>query len=274
MMRQTLTAAVVLLCASLSAHGQSNAAKLDIGIDQHLQGQLPLELKFRTEQGEAVPIGSYFGSRPVILVLAYYRCPRLCNIALNNLASSLAKLNYRAGRDFEVVIVSIDPRETPELAAAKKAAIIEHYAPPGAEAGWHFLTGAEPDIQRLAQAVGFRYAYDADRDLYAHASGVMVLTPDGKIARYFFGIEYSPRDFQFGLEDASAGKIGSPITQPLRLLCFAYDPDAGSYTLMTMRLVQIGAAVTVAVLGIFLVRAWRRPAIAVSLSKESASAKP
>src|SRR5207237_1408310 len=147
-------------------------------------------------------------------------------------------------------IVSIDPRETPEMAAAKKAAM------PGAAAGWHFLTGEKQAIQGLAKEVGFRYAYDAERDVYNHASGLMVLTPDGKVARYLFGLEHSPRDLRFALEDASTGKIGSPITQPLRWLCFAYDPDAGAYTLMTMRLVQVGGAVTVCVLGFFLIRAW------------------
>jgi protein SCO1/2 len=262
MMRRIVASCIVLLFASLAARGQAAATNLDIGIDQRLQAPLPLDLMFRAEHGATVQLGKYFGTRPVILMLGYYRCPRLCNVSLNNLAASLSKIDYQAGTDFDVVIVSIDPRETPELAAAKKAAVIEQYAPPGAEAGWHFLTGEEPAIRRLADTVGFRFAYDAERDLYAHASGIMIVTPDGTVARYFFGLDYSPRDLRFGLEDASAGRIGSPITQPLRMLCFAYDADAGAYTLMTMRLVKIGSAITVAVLGFCLIRAWRRKPLA------------
>jgi protein SCO1/2 len=253
-MRIIVATALVVLSMISAAHGQPP----DISMDQRLNAQVPLDLAFRDERGDAVTLGKYFGARPVILVLAYYRCPRLCSLTLNNLAESLRQIDYEIGRDFDVVTVSIDPRETPELAAAKKAAIVAQHGLSGAAAGWHFLTGEEPAIQRLAGAVGFRYAYDAERDLYAHASGITVLTPDGKIARYFFGLEYSPRDLRFGLEDASAGTIGSPIAQPLRMLCFAYDPAAGRYTLMTMRLVQIGGAITVLLLGGFLVRAWRR----------------
>ncbi len=157
-----------------------------------------------------------------------------------------------------VVVVSIDPRETPELAAAKKAAYAEHYGRPGAAAGWHFLTGEEPAIRKLAAAAGFRYRYDAEREQYAHASGILVVTPAGKIARYFFGVQFSPRDVGFALEDASAGKVGSPVATSLRLLCFAYDPATGKYTLLTMRLVRAASAVTVLGLGIVLWRAWRR----------------
>src|ERR1051325_3841810 len=257
MMGRVSLALGLLLFALDTARAQP-ATPSDIGIDQHLNEAVPLEESFRDERGGLVALGRYFGTRPVVLMLGYYRCPRLCNLALNNLAAALGKLDYQAGRDFHVVIVSIDPREGPELAAAKKAAVIEHDAPPGAAAGWHFLTGDEPAIRRLAKAVRVRYALDTQRDLYAHASGIMVLTPDGKIARYFFGLEYSPRDLRFGLEDASAGQIGSPVTQPLRMLCFAYDPAAGKYTLMTVRLVQIGGTITVLLLGVFLIRAWRR----------------
>jgi protein SCO1/2 len=261
MLRKLALAVTVLLLTFAEGRGQSTLPKPDIGIDQRLNETIPLDLSFRNEQGETITLGSYFGARPVVLVLAYYRCPRLCNLALNNLADSLSMIDYLAGRDYAVVIVSIDPRETSELAAAKKRALIERYVPTNGEAGWHLLTGDEPAIQRLARAVGFRYEYDAPQDLYVHASGIMVLTPDGKIARYFFGLDYVPRDLRFGLEDASNGTIGSPITQPLRMLCFAYDPEAGKYTLMTMRLVQIGGALTVAVLGGCLLRAWRRERI-------------
>jgi protein SCO1/2 len=255
-MNRTLSLAVAVLLVALGSASAQPVSPTDIGIDQRLNESVPLDLAFRDEHGDNASLAKYFGTRPVVLVLAYYRCPRLCNVSLNNLAASLGKIDYQAGRDFEVVIVSIDPRETPALAAAKKAAL------PGADIGWHLLIGDEPAIRRLADAVGFRYAYDAERDLYAHASGVMVLTPDGKIARYFLGLEHSPRDLGFALEDASAGKIGSPITQPLRLLCFAYDPETGKYSLMTMRLVQASAAFTVLLMGIFLVRFWRHKALA------------
>src|SRR5206468_2802754 len=196
----------------------------------------PLDLTFRDEQDKPVTLRQYFGEKPVILVLAYYRCPRLCSLVLNGLVSGLREIDYEIGNQFIVVTVSIDPREAPELAAAKKAAYAERYGRAGAASGWHFLTGEEAAIQRLADAVGYRYAYDAERDQFAHDSAIMVLTPDGTIARYFYGIEFPARELRFGLEDASAGKVGSPVTRPLRLLCFAYDPSTGKYTLMTLRL--------------------------------------
>jgi protein SCO1 len=259
MMRKSATLAVLVGSAAI-AWGQPP----DVGIYQRLNGQTPLEATFRDERGEPVRLGQYLGKRPAILVLGYYRCPRLCSVSFNHLAEALRQVDLEIGRDYEVVIVSIDPRETPPLASAKKTAVLEHYGRPGAERGWHFLTGEQASIARVAEAVGFRYAFDAKNDLYAHTSGVMVLTPEGKVARYFFGLEYSPRDVRFALEDASAGTIGSPITQPLRLLCFAYDPEAGRYTLMTMRLVQIAGAITVVLLGFLLVRAWRRGAVAAA----------
>ena len=254
MMRAITLSVAVLLLASDAASGQPAPVKPDVGIEQHLNDSVPLDLPFRNERGDTVTLGQYFGARPVMLVLAYSRCPRLCNVSLSNLASSLGKIDYQAGREFDVVIVSIDPRETPTMASARKAALLDN----GAAPGWHFLTGDEPAIQRLAASVGFRYSYDAEHDLYAHASAVILLTAEGRIARYYFGVDYAPRDLRFGLEDASAGAIGSPLTQPLRLLCFSYDPDAGAYTLMTMRLVKVGSAITVLLLALFLVRAWRR----------------
>lgn len=253
MTRVFTLAGTVLLLTGCAVRAQTPLP--DVGFAQRLAESVPLELPFVNEDGDAVRLGAFVNERPVILVLAYYRCPRLCNLALHNLATNLGKLDYQAGRDFEVVVVSIDPRETPEIAASKKTAIV----PTGAAAGWHFLTGNESAIQQLAKAIGFGYAYDAQRDIYAHSSGVTVLTAKGKIARYLFGLDYSPRDLRFALEDASAGTIGAPVTQPLRLLCFAYDPQAGGYTLQTMRLIKIGAGVTVLALAFFLFRAWRTP---------------
>jgi protein SCO1 len=240
-----------------------------VGIDQRLNEKIPLDLIFKDEQGAEAALRTYFGQKPVVLVLAYYRCPRLCSLVLNGLVQGLARIDYQIGADFHIVTVSIDPRERPELAAAKKAAYVEQYLqevaaagrignPSNIGAGWHFLTGEEQPINRLADAVGFRYYYDAQREEYAHASGIMVLTPDGTLARYFYGIEFPPRELRFGLEDCSAGKIGSPIARPLRLLCFTYDPATGTYTFLTMQLIRAGAMVTVLVIAVFLVRAWRR----------------
>jgi protein SCO1/2 len=238
------------------AHAQEPAP--NVGIEQRLDEQVPLDLVFRDEQGKAVKLGAYFGTKPVILVLAYYRCPRLCSLVLNGLVEGLRDIDYEIGKEFTVVTVSIDPREQPELAAAKKASYVQQYGRPGAQAGWHFLTGDEAAIKRLAQAVGYRYAWDAAREQFAHDSAIMMATPDGKLARYFYGIQYPARDLRFGLEDASAGKIGSPIARPLRLLCFAYDPQTGTYSLMALRLVRAGGALTVLVLAAFLIRSWRR----------------
>jgi protein SCO1/2 len=253
--------AVTLGCFWLLAGwsgAQSEAPAPEIGLDQRLDELIPLNLVFRDETGQAVALSQLMEGKPVILVLAYYRCPRLCSLVLNGLVESLQRVDYDIGKEFTVVTVSIDPRETPELAAAKKAAYVEHYGRNGADSGWHFLTGDDSAIKQLAASVGFRYSYDARRDQYDHAAGIMILTPEGKLARYFYGVSFSPRDLRFGLEDAAAGKIGSPVARPLRLLCFAYDPQTGTYTFMTMRLAQIGGIITVLFLAGFWLRAWRR----------------
>ena len=239
---------------------QAPAPTPDVKIDQHLNEQVPLDLVFRDEEGRQVALQEYFGTKPVILVLAYYRCPRLCSMVLNSLTDSLRRIDYEIGKEFNVVTVSFDPREKPELAAAKKEAHVERYGRPGAAQGWHFLTGEEAPIKSLAAAVGFGYSYDPKTDQYAHASGIMILTPGGKIARYFYGLEYSPRDLRFGLEDASAGNIGSPVIE-LRMLCFGYDPATGKYSLLTMRLVQLAGLLTVLIMAGFFFRVfwtWRK----------------
>lgn len=247
-----------LLLAVCAGGALAQTPAPDVAIEQRLNEQVPLDLVFHDETGRPVALREYFGTKPVILVMAYYRCPRLCSLVLNNLTEGLAGIDYEVGKEFTVITVSIDPRETPELAAAKKSAYVEKYGRPGAAAGWHFLTGAEAPIKSLADAVGFRYSYDAKTDQYAHASGIMILTPTGTIARYHYGLNYSPRDLRFGLEDASAGKVGSPVSSPLRMLCFAYDPATGKYSLMTLRLVRVSGAITVLILAVFLFRAWRR----------------
>jgi protein SCO1/2 len=221
----------------------------DIGLDQKLNEQLPLSLAFKDEQGRDVTLGTYFGSRPVVLVLAYYECPMLCTQVLNGLVSALGTLNFTVGREFDVVTVSFDPAETPELARGKKAAYVERYKRPGSEAGWHFLTGTQHSITQLTRAVGFRYAYNPEVDQYAHASGIMVVTPEGRLSHYFYGIEYGPRDLRLALIDAADRKIGSPVDQ-LLLACFHYDPKSGKYSFAIMRFVQGAGILTVAAIGL------------------------
>jgi protein SCO1/2 len=250
---------LVAVLGALPARAQSELPPQlqGVRIDQKLGNQVPLDLVFRDEHGRRVRLGEYFGTRPVILVLAYYRCPMLCTQVLNGLVHSLWEVGLDMGDDFEVVTVSFDPRETPKLAAAKKMAYLDRYRKPGAAEGWHFLTGEQPAIQRLTEVVGFRYRYDAVKDQFAHASGIMVLTPRGKIARYFYGIDYSARDLRLGLVEASDNKIGSLADQFL-LACFHYDPTTGKYGVAVMTFVRLGGVLTVLALGTFIVVQWRR----------------
>jgi protein SCO1 len=227
----------------------------DVGIDQRLDEQVPLDLVFRDETGKTVRLGEYFDGKPVILVLAYYRCPMLCNQVLNGLVDGLRGVPLVMGEQYRVVTVSIDAREKPELAAAKKVNYALSYGGPGTADGWHFLTGEQEPIDQLSRAVGFRYRYDAEQDQFAHGSGIMVLTPQGKIAHYFLGIRYSPRDLRLALVEASAGKIGSPVDQ-LLLLCYHYDPTSGKYSLAVMSLIRLGGVLTLVILGAFLARVW------------------
>ena len=258
-MKQVMMVVVLLATLVVPGHAQETrpAVPGNLGIDQRLNAQVPFDLVFRDETGRSVQFGDYFGSKPVVLALVYYQCPMLCPLVLDGLVSSLRVLSFTAGSQFTVVVVSFNPRETPELAAAKKATSLQRYTRPGAEGGWHFLTGEEQAIARLAGAVGFRYTYDAAQDQYAHASGIVVLTPQGKIARYFYGIEYAPRDLRLGLVEAAANKIGSPIDQ-LLLLCYHYNPATGKYSALVLDAVRLGGAATVLALGTFLVVMWRR----------------
>jgi protein SCO1/2 len=245
--------------APASAQQKPRSAIPEARIDQRLDERVPLDLVFRDEDGQTRLLGDYFKRKPVVLVLAWYRCPRLCSLVLNGLSDALKQIkDYEIGGEFEVVTVSIDPRETPELAGAKKRAQVEEYGRPGAEKGWHFLTGDEEQIKRLADAVGYRYVYDPAKDEFAHASGIMILTPAGKISRYYYGIKYVPLDIKYGLEDAADEQIGSPVSRPLRLLCFDYDPATGSYSVAIMRLVRIGGALTVLAIGSLVLVSWRR----------------
>lgn len=228
-----------------------------IGIDQKLHQQVPLDLAFTDETGHDVTLGDYFGKRPVVLALVYYECPMLCTQVLNGVVSALGVLQFDAGREFDVVVVSINPKEGPGLAAQKKAAYLERYKRPGTAQGWHFLTGREESIKRLADAVGFRYAYDEEIGQFAHGAGIEVLTPKGVISKYFYGIEYSPRDIRFGLIEAADERIGSVVDDAL-LLCYHYDPTTGKYGATAITAIRIGAVLTVLALSTFLFVSLRR----------------
>jgi protein SCO1/2 len=236
----------------LQPTGQSSV--LDkVGIDQNLDAQVPLDLAFRDEAGQPVTLARYVGEKPVILTLVYYGCPGLCTIVLNDVEKSLQALKLNVGESFEVITVSFDPTEKPELAAKKKREYVKRHKRPGAERGWHFLTGDEASIRALTQAVGFRYAWDESRKQYVHPGGIIVLTPSGKISRYFFGIDYAPRDVQLSLVEASGGKIGSPVDKAM-LYCFQFNPHTGRYTFWVTNAVRIGGVLTLLALGTFLIR--------------------
>jgi len=238
-----------LLCAQTNKPANYRPAILrNVGIDQKLNQQVPLDLPFRDENGNTVRLGDYFGQKPVILSLVYYDCPMLCTASLNGLDQSLKEVKFNLGTDYNVVTVSFDPTEKPPLARAKKAIYVGLYGRPGAAAGWHFLTGDQASIQRLTQAVGFRYNYDPTIKQFIHATGIIVLTPQGKIARYFYGIQYPAGNVRLALVEASQGKIGNPVDEVL-LYCCEYDPMTGKYSLIIARVLQVGAAVTILSLG-------------------------
>jgi len=227
----------------------------DVGLDQRLNQPIPLYLEFRDDEGRAIQLSSYFGQKPVILAMVYYQCPMLCTQILNGLVTSLRGMSLESGKDFEVVAVSIDPTERPELASRKKQEYLRRYAK--SAAGWHFLTGQEAQIKGLARAVGFRYAYDPRTRQYAHVSAILVLTPDGRLSRYFYGIEYAPRDLRLGLVEASQNKIGSPVDQ-LLLYCYHYDPKTGKYSAAVLNVVRLGSVLTLTILGAILFVFWRQ----------------
>jgi protein SCO1/2 len=229
----------------------------DVGIDQRLNAQVPLELEFRDEAGRRVRLGEYFDQQPVVLLLVYYRCPMLCNQVLNGFLKSSQALKFRLDADYQVVTVSFDPGETPQLAAEKKERYVGAYRRPGAAEGWHFLTGDEPSIERLARCVGFRYRHDAASGQFAHASGIIVLTPDGKVSKYFYGIEYPPEDLRLGLVESSAGRIGGLVDRVL-LLCYHYDPTTGKYGLAIAGALRVAGSATVLAMGGFLFMMFRQ----------------
>jgi len=234
-----------------------------VGFDQKLGASVPLDLRFKDDAGREVRFGDYFGRKPVVLSLNYYGCPMLCTVTLNGLASALNVLtSFDAGREFEVVTVSFDPSEGPALAAQKKASYLTRYQRPTAEAGWHFLTGDQAAIDALTRAVGFRYAWDEETKQFAHPAGVVVLTPEGRISRYLYGIEYAPKDLKLALMESASGRIGSAVDQAI-LYCYQYDPMTGRYSASIMRIMRAGAILTVLALVGF---------IALSLRRERAAA--
>ncbi len=247
----------VLWTAPVAAQDSLPPMLRDVSFDPQLNAALPLELEFRDEASRPVRLGNYFGSKPVVLTLVYYQCPMLCNQVLEGLASSMKVLPFDAGKQFTVVAVSFNPRETPAMAVAKKHTFLDRYRRPGASEGSHFLTGDAAAIAALTRAAGFRFAYDPKTNLYTHASGILVLTPRGRISRYFYGIEYAPRDLRLGLVEASANKIGSPVDR-LLLFCYHYDPATGKYGALVIRMVRLGGILTVLGLSIFIFVFWRR----------------
>lgn len=229
----------------------------EVGFDQNLGAALPLAAAFRDEAGKAVRLSDYFGKRPVVLSLVYYECPMLCTLTLNGLASAMGVLSFDAGREYEVVTVSFEPKETPQLAAAKKKAYLGRYKRPGAEQGWHFLTGDEAAVRALTRAVGFRYAWDERTGQYAHPAGVVVATPEGRISHYLYGVEYAPKDLRLALVEASRNRIGTAVDQVM-LYCYKYDPETGRYGAMIMNMVRLAAVATVVALAAFILVMWRR----------------
>jgi protein SCO1/2 len=229
----------------------------DIGFDQRLGGQVDLDLPFRDESGRDVRLRDYVRDRPVVLSLAYYGCPMLCGLALQGLAGSLKPLAFEPGREFVVLTVSFNPRETPAMARAARDSALAAYGRPGGASGWHFLTGDEEAIRRLTDDVGFRYAWDEESRQYAHATGIVLLTPEGRISRYFFGIDYAPKDLRLGLIESAGGRIGT-LADRLLLLCYRYDPHTGRYSAAAMGAVRAGAVVAVLGLGTLIVRMLRR----------------
>jgi protein SCO1 len=274
--RTALAALLIAACASVPAWSQAapkvqpgdvvpnqKPSILDqVGIDQRLDQQVPLNLVFNDETGQAVELQQYFGAKPVILMLVYYQCPMLCTQVLNGFAGAMNGIvKFNIGREFNVVTVSIDPRDKAEDAAAAKKRYLQRYRRAGAAQGWHFLTGKKDQIDALAQAVGFRYAWDPEIQQFAHASGIMLLTPAGHVAQYYYGIEYAPRDIQLGLVEASKGKIGSVADQVL-LYCFHYDPRQGRYGAAIFNILRLSALATILALGGFMLIMFRRDSLA------------
>jgi protein SCO1 len=266
-------AVVALLLAASGLHAQAVSSATgpsasmmpaplqNVGFEPPLNGQMPLDLSFRDETGRDVQLRQYFGQKPVVLAFVYYGCPMLCDQVQQGVVGALRMLSFNPGRDYEVVFISFDPRETPEMAAEKKEKVVAHFRRPETNFAWHFLTGSRESIDAATKAANFRYTFDTKSNLFAHASGVMLLTPDGRISRYFYGVEYPSSNMRFGLVDASAGKIGSPIDHVL-LFCYHYDPSAATYSASILKIMRLGGVLTIVCLvgGIWISR--RRESLA------------
>src|SRR5438105_4064946 len=247
MKRVLVTIFIITLALSASAENSSTPPQLPgkVGITQHLDAQLPLDLLVRDENGSVHRLGDYFKTgHPVLLNFVYYRCPMLCNVVLDDLASPLTESKFDVGKEFDVITVSIDPRDMPKDAQVKKEIVVKRYGRPGAWIGWHFLTAHESAIKKLTAAAGFEYAYDIKTNQFAHGTTLLLITPDGRVSRYLNGFEYKPRDIRLGLVEASQGKIGT-VSDTLLLLCFHYDPATGKYSKTAMNIVRAGGVATV-----------------------------
>jgi protein SCO1 len=265
-----LAAAAPALLAQVSGYGDKQMGQVNdkppsvlngVGIEQRLNQQLPLNLTFTDEAGQQVPLSSYFGKHPAILALVYYRCPMLCSEEMNGLTSALEMVKYAPGKDFNIVVISIDPTEGTDLAAAKKREYVKRYGHPETANGWHFMTGTQENIDALTQAVGFRYVKlkvpDSNQIQFAHASAIQIVTPEGRLAQYYMGVEYSPRDLLLGLNEASSNRIGSPVDNILTY-CYHYNPQTNTHSLIVARVVQLGGGLTVLLLGGFMLVMFRR----------------
>jgi protein SCO1/2 len=248
---QAMTQGILSPPANVRPPGLKN-----VGIEQRLDEQIPPDLTFRDETGKSVQLGDYFGKKPIILNLVYYRCPMLCGEVLSGLESALRVLKFDVGKEFDVLTVSFDPKETPEMAAAKKTEYLKRYGRPGADQGWHFLTGPASSIDVLTKAAGFQYQYDPKTGQFAHSTAIMVLTPEGKISQYYYGVEFAPKDLRLGLIQASDSKIGTVVDQVL-LYCYHYNPDTGKYGAVISRVLQLAGGATVLILGTFLIVMFR-----------------
>jgi protein SCO1/2 len=246
-----LMAATALGAFAADAPAQPGGVLKDVAFDQHLNTQVPLTLPFIDDEGRSVRLADYFGNRPVVLVMGYKNCPLLCSEVLGELTRSLKPLDASVGRDFDILNVSIDPKESPEQAGSQKRIYLKRYNRPGAEAGWHALVGSQESIQQLAQAIGFKYEYSPRTGKYAHAAGFVILTPSGRISRYFYGVEYPARDLKYALAQASESKIGSPI-EKLVMYCYEYDPTTGRYTFAIMNSIRVFGVATALALGTYL----------------------
>ena len=270
--RNLAAGAVLLVCASAcvwaqeAPKGELGKAPPDqkpailqkVGIEQHLNQQIPLDLAFQDETGQAVSLRQYFGKRPVVVTMVYFQCPMLCSEVMSGVTATLNALtSYNVGRDFDVLTVSFDPRDTPAAATQSKQRYIKRYRRTGSEQGWHFLVGKQDQIDQLAQALGFHYQWDPENQQFAHASGIMLLTPDGRIAQYYYGIEYPPTDLRLGIVEASKGKIGT-LADEILLFCYHYDPRQGKYGAAIFNILRLSALTTVLALGGVLFLLYRR----------------